>query len=207
MPNLQTIPRTIVRNYIQAARLPLTAAEAVLKRGQPTKDWAPTLAFESAEATVLQAVGSFLKDDELVTQGRLIEARITQLRRAAELEAQAEAKRTQADADYRERVESDQERRQRIAAEADQREQALAQEKARKTQEADAKARKQAENARKVEAAQQKAVARQERSARLSRVEAEQAALADEKRAVAADEAVLDLDAAIRTTKAVRKNR
>jgi hypothetical protein len=204
---LQTVPRTIVRNYLQAARLPLTVAESVLKRGQDTEDWAPTLAFDALEATVLQKVGSFLGDEDLVTQGRLAEARVTQLRRAAELEAKAEATRTAADAEYRERIETDEQRRARIAAEADQREAAVEQEKARKQAAAEAKARKQAEQARKVEAAQQQAVTKQERAARRTRIEAEQQALAEERRAAVAEETVLDLDAALRTTKAVRKNR
>lgn len=206
MTNLQTIPRTIVRSYLRLGRLPLDAAESVFNK-DGAEDWAPTLAFDAAEATVLQAVGSFLKDDELVTQGRLAEARVTQLRRAAELEAKAGEKRAEADAEYRERVETDQERRARIAREADQRETALAQEQARKQREADERARKQADAARKVEAAQQKAVEKSERAARRTRVAAEQEALADEKRAVQADQTVLDLDKALRTTKAVRKNR
>jgi hypothetical protein len=207
MSTLQTIPRTFVRNYLQAVRLPLTVAETVLKRGQETEEWGPTLAFDAVEATVLQKVGSFLRDEDLVTQGRLAEARVTQLRRAAELEAKAEAKRTEADAEYRERVETDEERRRRIAAEADQREAAVAAEQDRKKAAADRKAREQAEAARKIEAAQQKAVTKQERNARKTRIEAEQSALADERRAAAAEEAVLDLDAALATTKAVRKSR
>lgn len=206
MHTLQTIPRTAVRSYLRLGRLPLDAAGSVLNR-DGSEDWGPALVFDSVEATVLQAVGSFLKDEELLTQGRLAEARVTQLRRAAELEAHAEAKRAEADAEYRERVETDQQQRQRIAREADQREAALNQEKARKQREADEKARKQAEAARKVEAAQQKAVAKQERAAKAKRIDAEQDALVDEKRAVQAEAAVLDLDAAIRTTKAIRKSR
>jgi len=203
---IQTIPRTIVRSYLKLGRLPLDAAGTVLNR-DGAEDWAPALAFDRVEATVLQTVGSFLKDDELVTQGRLAEARVAQLRRAAQLEAEAAAKRAEADAEYRERVETDQERRARIQREADEREAALAREKAQKQREVEAKARKQEEAARKLEAAQQKAVAKQDRAARAKRVEAEQEALAEEKRAVQADQAVLDLDEALRTTKAVRKSR
>jgi colicin import membrane protein len=204
MPNIQTIPRTVVRTYLQAARLPLNAAEAVLNR-EGAEDWAPTLAFDAAEAAVLQFVGSLLKDDELISQGRLAEARVAQLRRAIELETKAEAKRAEADADYRERVETDEQRRQRIARETDQREAALAQEKSRKKQAADQQARQQADAARKAEAAQQKVVAKKERTARATRVAAEPQAITEERKALAADEVVLDLDAALRTTKAARK--
>lgn len=203
---IQTIPRTIVRSYLKLGRLPLDAAGSVLNKDR-AEDWGPALAFDSVEATVLQSVGSFLKDDELVTQGRLAEARVAQLRRAAELEADAAAKRAEADAEYRERVETDQQRRQRIEREADEREAALAHQKAEAQRDVQAKARKREEAARKIEAAQQKAVAKQDRAARAERVEAEQGAIAEEQRAVQADQAVLDLDKALRTTKAVRKSR
>ncbi len=206
MPNLQTIPRTVVRSYLQAARLPLTAAESVLKKTDQ-KDWAPTLAFDAAEATVLQFVGSLLKDDDLVTQGKLAEARVSQLRKAAELEATAEAKRAEANADYGQRVDADEARKRQIAEQANQREAALAQEKARKQREADERARKQTEAAHKIEVAQKKVVTKQERAAKTTRINAEQAALADERRALVAEETVLDLDAALRSTKAARKNR
>jgi uncharacterized protein with WD repeat len=204
MPNLQTFPRTIVRTYLQAARLPLTAAEQVFNKTQ-TEDWAPTLAFDTLEAEVLQFVGSALKDEELLQQGRLVRAKVAQLKKAAELEATAEAKRAEADADYRDRVDADRATKQRIEQQADQREAALAQEKARKKREADERARKQAEASRKIEAAQEKQLAKQERAASKTRIAAEQRVLADERKAVAAEEQVLDLDQALRSTKAARK--
>jgi hypothetical protein len=204
MPNLQTIPRTVVRTYLQAARLPLTAAEQLFKKSD-ADDWAPTLAFETLEAEVLQFVGNAIKDEELVQQGRLIAAKVAQLQKAAELEVEAEAKRARADAEFRARTEADAKAHARVEEQADQREAAIAADKARKQREADEKARQQAEAARKIEAAQQKQLTKQERAAAKSRIAAEQQVIADERKALAAEEQVLDLDAALETTKAIRK--
>ena len=204
MPNLQTIPRTVVRTYLQAARLPLTAAEQVFNKTQ-TEDWAPTLAFETLEAQVLELAGNALNDEELRQQGRLVRAKVAQLKKAAELEGQAEAKRAEADAEYRDRKRSDEQARQRVEQQADQREAAIKAEKARKKREADEKARAKAETSRKIEAAQQKQLTKQERAASKTRITAEQEAIAEERKALAAEEQVLDLDAALETTKAIRK--
>ena len=204
MPNLQTIPRTVVRTYLQAARLPLTAAEQLFKKTD-ADDWAPTLAFETLEGEVLHFLGNALNDEELRQQGRLVRAKVAQLKKAAELEAEAEAKRAEADAVYRDRKRADEQARQRVEQQADQREHAIKAEKARKKQEADEKARKQAEAARKVETAQQKQLTKQERAAAKTRIAAEQRVIAEERKALAAEEQVLDLDAALQTTKAIRK--
>ncbi|HUP85434.1 MAG TPA: hypothetical protein VM143_07185 [Acidimicrobiales bacterium] len=206
MPNLQTFPRTIVRTYLQAARLPLSAAEQVFNKTN-TEDWAPTLAFESLEAEVLQFMGNALKDEELLQQGRLVRAKVAQLKKAAELEATAAAKRAEADAQYRDRVNADEAAKKRIEQQADEREAALAQEKARKKRDADGKARRQAEASRKIESAQQKQLTKQEREAAKTRIAAEQRVLAEQRKAVAAEEQVLDLDAALETTKAIRKTK
>ena len=204
MPNLQTIPRTVVRTYLQAARLPLTAAEQVFNKRQ-SEDWAPTLAFETLEAQVLELAGNALNDEELRQQGRLVRAKVAQLKKAAELEAEAAAKRAEADAEYRDRKRADEQARTRVEQQADEREAAITAEKARKQRGADERARKQAEAARKGEAAQHKQLSKQERAAAKTRIAAEQAAVADERKALAAEEQVLDLDAALATTKAARK--
>ena len=206
MPNLQTLPRTVVRTYLQAARLPLTAAEQIFGKTE-TEDWAPTLAFESLEAEVLRFLGGALKDDELVQQGRLGKAKVAQLKKAAELSAEAEARRVEADAEYRDRKQADEAARKRIEAQADEREAAIASEKARKQREADEKARKQAEAASKIDAAAQKQLTKQERAAAKTRITAEQRAITEERKALAAEEQVLDLDAALETTKAIRKSK
>jgi hypothetical protein len=50
-------------------------------------------------------------------------------------------------------------------------------------------------------------VEKQERAARKTRVDAEQRALSEERAALAAEEKVLDLDAALESTKTARKTR
>jgi len=204
---VQSIPRTIVRTYVDAARFPLGLAESVWRRGDKSGDWAPVLAFDAAEASVKQVIGSFLRDTELVEEGRLIQAKVAQLRKAAELETLASQQKAQADAEYQQRKQADETARAKFSQQADKREQALEEDKARRKQEVAATVRKQAESARKIEAVQQKAVVRQERAARTAELTAEQRALAEERKAAAADEQVLDLDRALRSTKAARKAR
>jgi hypothetical protein len=204
MPNLSTIPRTVVRTYLQAARFPLTTAESVLKTDD---SWPLTLAYDAVEATVLQRLGDLLNDEELSQQGRLVEAMVAQLRKAAKLEAEAAARRTEAEAEFRDRRNADEAARRRVEAQANERERELAAEKARKQQAADEKARAKAKAAAKVEAVEEKIVTKTEREAKKTRIAAERKALAEERGALAAEQQVIDLDAAIETTKAVRKAR
>ncbi len=204
---IQSVPRTVVRTYFGAARIPLGVAESILRRGDRTEEWGPALAFDAAEANVKQVIGSLVGDEALETEGRLAQARVSQLRRAVELEAEAERKKAEAEAEFRQRQQADERRLDRIETQAEEREAALEREKAQAKREAEAKARQQAEAARKAEAAQEKALERQERAARAKSVTAEQQALADERRAAEATEEVLDLDRALRTTKAARKSK
>lgn len=202
-----SFPTKIVRTYLGAARLPLDVAERVLQRDSSREQWAPALLFDSVEANVKQVVGAFLRDDELVEEGRVSRARVAQLKKAAHLETLADQKRAEAAAEYEERKQADEQQRAAIEEEARQREAALERDKDRRRREAEAKARKKAEAAAKIEEVEQKAIARQERAARATRVEAEQEVLVDQREAVEATEAVLDLDRALQTTKSVRKSR
>lgn len=202
-----SFPTKIVRTYLGAARLPLHVAERVLHRDSSGAEWAPALLFDSVEANVKQVVGGFLRDDELVEEGRVAEARVAQLKKAAHLETLAEQKRAEATTEYQERKEADEQQRAAIEAETRQREEALEREKDRRRREAEAKARKKAETAAKIEEVEQKAVARQERAARATRVAAGQEVVVDQRQAVEAAEEVLDLDRALRTTKNARKSR
>lgn len=211
MPNLQTrvqsIPRTLVRNYFDAARLPLKAAGSVLRRGDKSAEWAPALAFDAVEANVKQVVGALLRDDELTQEGRLAQAKVAQLRKAADLETLATQAKAEADAEYRQRIEADEQAKATIEDQAEAREAALADEKARRQREAAAKARRQAEAARKAAAAEEQVVAKQERAARSTRVRAEQEAVRDQRKALEATEDVIAIDRALEATKAARKGR
>ena len=86
---LNTIPRTAVKATLLGLRLPICGVEALT--GQTgNASWPPAIAFEGFEAGVKQVVGSFLRDDELVDEGRVQQAKVTELRRAVELEVQAD---------------------------------------------------------------------------------------------------------------------
>lgn len=200
---LQEIPRAAVRAYLHTARLPVTAAAALLRRGDQ-EDWPPALAFESFGASVKQILGSVLGDEELVHEGRLAQAKVGRLREAVELESIAQQREATADAQLRERHEASEHRRAQVERKAAEREAALQRQKAEEKQRADDKARKGAEAAREAEAATQKAVAKQERAARATRVSAERDALAEERRAATAKRKVTRVDKELDATKATR---
>jgi hypothetical protein len=203
---LQEIPRTTVRTYIQAARLPLTAAAAILRRGNQ-EDWPPILAFETFGAGVKQIVGFVVRDETLVHEGRLAQAKVAQLRKADKLELIAEQQKAEADDEFNERREADEQRRQDVERQATEREAELKRQKTEARRRAADKVRKQAEAVRQTQAATQKAVDKQRRAARSTRVSAERQALAKERRAAAAKGDIARLDEALEVTKAMRSNR
>jgi colicin import membrane protein len=202
---IQEIPRNVVKGYLRAARLPLTAAESVLRRGQETEDWAPTMAFEGVEANVKQVLGSLLRDEKLVEEGRLSQAKLAQLRKAAELEAVAQQHKVQADAEYQQRRQADEQRARQVEQQADAREAAVKRQQAEDKRRVEAEARRKEEAAAKAQEATDKAIAKQERAARATRIAAEQEALAEERNAVAAKADVIELDKKLDATKAARK--
>ncbi|MDP9442336.1 MAG: hypothetical protein M3P34_09235, partial [Actinomycetota bacterium] len=77
---IRQLPRTVVGTYLQALRLPISLAETVLRRGSDADPWAPALVFDSFGANVKQFVGSVVGDPELANQGRLQQAKVTELR-------------------------------------------------------------------------------------------------------------------------------
>jgi colicin import membrane protein len=202
---IQQIPRTVIKTYLRAARLPLNAAESVLHRGEQTSEWAPTLAFDGAEASVKQVLGSLLRDDALVEEGRLAQAKVAQLRKAAELEAVAEQHKAEADMNYEQRKQADEQRRKQVQQQADAREAQVKRQRAEEKRKADEEARRKAQAAAKAQEATDKAIAKQERAARATRLAAEQDALAEERKAVSAKAAVIDLDKKLDQSKAARK--
>lgn len=98
---VQQLPGKVVGTYLHALRLPVSAAEMVLRRGHHDDAWGPALAFDSFGANVKKLVGSIVGDTQLAEQARLEQAEVTQSRRAALLEAEAEARKARADADLR----------------------------------------------------------------------------------------------------------
>src|SRR3954451_15404464 len=119
--SLQEVPRTVVRAWLRGARLPLQAVEAVVHRGEHDTEWPPKLAFDSFESQVKQVAGSVLRDDDLVREGRLIQAKVEQLRKAATLETIAERREATAAAKFDARREAAEERRQRVERDAQRR--------------------------------------------------------------------------------------
>lgn len=202
MSVLQEIPRTAVRTTLWAARLPLTFAEAV--RGSDP-EWPPALAFDSLAAGARELVGGVLRDDEMVHAARLQRARVEELRRAGELDSRAEQTREQADEQLEARRERDARQRAKVRQETKQRAQAAT--RAKREQDADiasqARTRKQA--AQRAETATKERVEKQERASRVARLDAEERALHEERRAVAASGAAVDADRELEARKAARR--
>lgn len=203
LQTIQTIQNTAVKSWLTAVRLPLTATERVV--GKQGADWPPAVAFEGFEAQVKRRIGSLVKNPQLVQEGTLEQGKVNQLRKAAELEAEAEERRLQAESRYENRKETVQETKQRVERGQQEREDRLEREKAERQREVAETARKKEEAARKADKVGKDAVAAQERQARATRITAESEALQHEKQAVAAKGEVLDVDRALKATKAARK--
>jgi soluble cytochrome b562 len=202
---LKTIPRTVVRTTLDSMRLPLSTVERIA--GQASNDaWPPALLFEDFQSNALQFVGGFLRDDELVEQGRLQAAKVNELRRAAELETQAEVTRQEANA----KLERDRAAAERARERAEQQGREREVETSRDIQRAKtelAKEAREAEN--QVDAmAERRAneVAAKERRARLAAADAEAKALAKQQVAITATEHVANVGEKFEAKKRQRKS-
>ena len=197
------LPGLVVGTTLQAARLPLTAAaKATGQSGN--EEWPPSVLFEGVEAAVETTVGGLLRDDTLVSRGRLRQARISKLKEAAQLDAIADSERAEAQSELAARKQSADKRRDQIEETAEQREQRLEQEAAkRKQQVAKTAAQRKAATAKQT-AAQRKLVEKQERDAKLAAAEAESKALSKEKAALVAEDTTVALDEAIEVNREAR---
>jgi len=160
----------------------------------------------AAEQTVVEFAGGVLHDDELVEAARLERARVSELKKAAELETVAAATRERADAALGEERSRAEAQRERIARETAAREAALEREEAHKREQVNAAAEQREESVRETEARTKEQLAKQKRAARKARLQAEQEVLQDEHRAVAAQGAAVDADRQLRATKAARRS-
>lgn len=201
---LNTIPRTAVKATLLGLRLPICGVEALT--GQTgNASWPPAIAFEGFEAGVKQVVGSFLRDDELVDEGRVQQAKVTELRRAAELEVQADLTRAAGARELRERRARAKEERTKAEHDALRREQVIERDKRAAEQRVE---RDLAEKVAAIEATAQrrdKRVAAVERDASLTRVEQQSAAVARQRRAVQATKAASTAGDALERKKAQRQ--
>ncbi|MBV8952101.1 MAG: hypothetical protein JOZ99_14580 [Actinobacteria bacterium] len=201
MAVVHDIPRAVLRAGLWVTRLPLVAAAAV--RGD-VDEWHPLLAFDDAAAGVREFVGGVLHDDELVRAAQLERARVSELRRASELESVARAAREQADAAFEARETQDEEQREHVEAQTARRRSAVEQEEGRRRRRASSAASNRKQSVRETEARTKEQLAKQDRANRVANIEAEREALHDERRAVAATSAALEAEREIRSSKAAR---
>jgi hypothetical protein len=203
LTNARKLPGLVVGTSLQAARLPITAAAKVT--GQTgNEEWPLSVAFEGVEATVETTVGGLFRDDELVSRGRLRQARITKLKEAAQLEAIAEQERVEADNELDARREVAERRREQVEESAEQREKRLEQEAQKRKQDVAKGAAQRKAATQKQAAAARKAVERNERDANLAAAEAETKALAKEKAALSAEDKAVAVDEAIEANREAR---
>ena len=203
MTNARKLPGLLVGTTLQAARLPLNAAAKAT--GQTGNDeWPPALMFEGVEAAVETTVGGLLRDDTLVSRGRLRQARIMKLKEAAQLEAIAESERAEAADELAARKQAAEKRREHVEETAEQREQRLEQEAAKRKQQVEKTAAQRKAATAKQTAAQRKVLEKQERDAKLAAAEAESKALAKEKAALVAEDTTVALDEAIDVNREAR---
>lgn len=203
LTNVQTVPRAVVESYLRAVRLPLTAVERITGQ-QSNEQWPPALTFEAFEAGVETMVGGLLRDSVLVDKARLRQAKLGQLRKAAELKTVAAQEREHADTrleQERERAAQDRKDNERRAQQREHDLERQAELHEKKIQE---KAAAKATAARKAKANQDKAITRRERVAKTSALTAESQALGTVKKALDAEQTVDVIDATLEGTKAAR---
>jgi hypothetical protein len=202
MSVLQEIPRAAVRTTLALARLPLTVVEAV--RGSDP-EWPPAVAFDSLAADVREVAGGVLRDDEMVHAARLQRARAEELRRAAALDERAESTRERADEQLQARRERDEQQREKVRRETKQRAQAATRAKRETEAEIASQAQSRKQAAQRAETATKERVEKEQRAARVARLDAEDDALTEERRAVAASGAALDAERELEARKAARR--
>ena len=200
---VQKLPRTMINTYLSAARLPLSAV-AKASGQQDNEQWPPALAFEGFEASVETVLGSLLRDKDLVEAGRLRQAKVAQLRKAAELEAVADTAREQAREEFTERREAVEAKRKEAERRAQRREQQIEADAQRRKVEADRAAEKKKSAARAVKAAQETVIERRERAATTEALAKEAEALKAQTEALETAETVEVIDETIEGNKAAR---
>jgi hypothetical protein len=204
--NIQTLPRVVVEGYLRTARLPLTAIQHIAQQ-QGNEQWPPGLVFESFEAGVETVAGALLRDPALLDKGRLRQAKLTQLRRASELEAMAAVELERADEELEQRQAQAAEQRAESQRRAEQRTRELERQAELHERKVEAKAAKKAAAARRTKAARDSAIDSRERAAKTAALAEESRALGTAKQALEADETVDVIADTIDGTKAARTNR
>jgi hypothetical protein len=202
--NAQAVPRMMVSGYLRAVRLPLTAVELAAKQ-RSNQQWPPTLAFESFEAAVETVLGSVLGDSALVDKGRLRQAKVAQLRKAAELDTVAAQEAEQAEQRLQARREHVADERESTERSAEQRKREVERQAAIRERKVQEKAVTKATAARQQKATRDKAITRQERAANTAALTAESRALTVANDALEAEETVEVINDTLEGTKMARK--
>ena len=176
MTAINTLPRTLIKTYLQGLRLPLTTLEWVTNKSD-AKDWPPAIAFEAFEGGAKRFLGSLIGDDELVHEGMLQRTKVAELARAERLEAMAAQRRAEADAKLRARQESTDQARARADDQAEQREHQIERDKDRKEQAVSDRLRRREEAAARSARQRDELVADRQREAARTRIAEETAAV------------------------------
>ncbi len=200
------VPRQALRTGIDvgaaAVRLPV---ERLAERFGDGECWPPLLTVDAVLAGVRETVGGVLHDETLQRAGRLEAARVSRLREAIELETVAEYRRDEATQEYDEAREKAESRRAAAVEQADRRrEQAAGQRRAadkHAEQTAAVRTRQAAEKQTQDEANLQKD-ARQARGRNAARATT---AVRDAEAALAAEDAALELQEEIETSRTRRR--
>ena len=202
---VNTLVRTAVDLGLRSARLPLTAYEAVARRGQTSAQWAPAIAFESFEATVKGAAARLTGDDHLATVSTLqlheVEAREEALEKEAQAKAKAEQAEAKAEAERRRLAEAERAAAQRAEA----REQAVEEKRRKDEQEVAARAQKRKEASRKASSAREDLIQKEATEAKAEALARKEAALKAKQSAVATRAVENDVEKRLRAKKAARK--
>jgi membrane protein involved in colicin uptake len=176
------VARPIVSLGFGVARVPVDLLASVTGNGG-NREWGPTLAFDSVEATVRQVLGSVLGDPDLAAQGQVKDARVQQHGEAAEREQAADARREVADERFRERRQRDQQEREDVRRREQQRKEELEQERQQREQQARQREQERKEQAERDKAKADERIDQHEHEAKKTRVAAESEAVAAEREA------------------------
>ena len=201
---LQTITRGAIDVWARTARLPLRAAEAVV-RPEDGETWRPALAFEQAEASVRSALGGLLRDPALKASADRQRTRVAKLQEAVRKQAQADVLERRADEQLSEATKQVAAERSAANRRAEKAEEAVE----RREKEATAKARKDEATRKqavaKAAAAHERQIEREQAEAERTRLAKEAEALAQERDALAAESEALRLEDEAEKVKARRK--
>jgi hypothetical protein len=202
--NVQAVPRLFVSSYLTVLRLPLMVTRRIAKQ-RGNEKWPPALAFERFEAGVETLAGSLLRDQALTQTGRLRQAKVGQLRKAAELETLAGQEENQADERLEQRRKQVTEEREETQRRAEQRKRELERQAELHERKVEKKAEKRAAASRQAKAAEEKAIAREERAAKKQALDAEARAQDVTKEALKTEEKIELINQTIEGSTETRK--